>query len=201
MTTHSFWFEFLTFLFFWGGVAAFVIGLLIVVSPGLVMRAGRVLDRWISTERVFHDLDAQRPTERLFYRHHRVFGSLLVLGGAYMLYVFGFGMDSAALTKSFTLFGSHTVAQWLLDSLRTVNLIFSVVAILIGIAVFIRPSVLKTLEMSTNRWFAVDDSLKRLDIQLRAPDRIFARNPRLMGIVIMLASLYIMFNLRVFVSG
>jgi len=197
----SFWFEFLTFLFFWAGIAAFAIGLLIVISPPVVMRAGQVLNRWVSTERIFHDLDSPRPTERLFYRHHRIFGSLLVLGGAYVLYVFGtIGLDASKLGTNLMFFGSRTAAQWLLDSLTAVNRIFAVVAIALGIAVFYRPSVLKALENSTNRWFIVDDSLKRLDVQMAAPDRLFAHRPRLVGIIIMLASLYVVFNLRVFVG-
>jgi hypothetical protein len=198
MLSTSFWIEFLTFLFFWAGVVAFAIGLLIVISPPLVMRASEVLNRWVSTERVFRDLDSPRPTERLFYRHHRIFGSLLTLGGAYVLYVFGTAeLDASKLSSNLMFFGSRTAAQWLLDSLTALNRVFAVLAVALGIAVFFRPSVLKTLESSTNRWFVVDDSLKRLDVRVEGPDRWFARRPRLLGVLIMLASLYIVFNLRV----
>jgi hypothetical protein len=198
MAWQSFWFDFLIFLFFWAGIATFVLGFLIAVSPSLVMRVGEVLNRWVSTERVFQDLDSPHPSERLFYRHHRIFGCLLALGGAYVLYVFGSaGLDASRL-GNLMLFGSRTVAQWLLDSLTAMNRVFGIVAIALGIAVFIRPSVLKVLENSTNRWFAVDESVKRLDVQLTAPDRLFARRPRIVGILIMLASAYIVLNLRVF---
>lgn len=200
--SHSFWFEFLSFLFFWGGVIAFVVGLLIVISPPLVTRIGQVLNRWISTEGVFRDLDSPRPTERLFYRHHRIFGVLLVAGGAYVLYVFGTaGLDASRLAGSLSIFGSRTAAQWLLDSLTALNRVFAVIAIALGVAVFFRPSVLKTLETSTNRWFVVDDSLKRLDAQMGGPDALFARSPRILGVIIMVASLYVVLNLRVFVGG
>jgi hypothetical protein len=198
MASQSFWLDFAIFLFFWAGIAAFVLGLLIAVFPSLIMRAGEVLNRWISTERVFQDLDSPRSTERLFYRHHRIFGGLLMLGGAYILYMFAFATNSTRLAATITLFGSHTVAQWLLDSLIALNLVFAAVAIGIGFAVFFRPSMLKNLEASTNRWFAVDSSVKQLDAQSTAPDRLFARSPRIVGILIMLASAYIVLNLRVF---
>lgn len=201
MTAHSFWFDFLVFLFFWAGVAAFILGLLIVIAPAAVMRVSQVLNRWVSTDQVFRDLDSPRASERLFYRHHRVFGVLLVLGGAYILYEF-VGLESSVLGRNVILFGSHTVAQWLLDSMIVLNRVFAAVAIALGIAVFFRPSVLKTLEDSTNRWFAVDDSLKvLLDTELGAPEQLFARWPRLFGVLIMLGSLYIIFNLRVFFAS
>jgi hypothetical protein len=200
MASQSFWFDLLAFLFFWAGIAVFAIGLLTTISPSLVMRVGQVLNRWVSTERVFHDLDSPRPSERLFYRYHRIFGCFLVLGGAYVLYVFGSaGLDASRLGNLMFL-GSRTAAQWLLDSLTALNRVFGIVAIALGIAVFIRPSVLKTLENSTNRWFAVDEPVKQLDAQHTAPDRLFARHPRIAGILIMLASAYVVLNLRVFLQ-
>lgn len=198
MASQPFWFDFLAFLFFWGGIAAFAIGLLITLSPSLVIGAGQLLNRWISTDSVFRDLDSPRSTERLFYRHHRIFGGLLLLGGAYVFYRFGIAMDSATLPGKLTLFGSYSVAQWLFDSLVVVNLVFAAVAICIGIAVFFRPSMLKNLEVSTNRWFAVDESVKQLDAQSTLPDQLFARSPRLVGVLIMLGSAYVVVNLRVF---
>jgi len=197
MASH-FWLDFFVFVFFWAGVAAFILGLLIVVSPATVMRVGQVLNRWVSTDQLFHDLDSPHTTEKLFYRHHRAFGVLLVLGGGYILYIFAYQLGSTTLAGSVTLFGSHTVAQWLLDSLIALNRMFAAVAIALGITVFFRPSALKDLELSTNRWFAVDESLKALDAQMGAPERFFARNPRLFGVLIMLGSLYVVFNLRVF---
>lgn len=199
MVTQALWFELLTFLFFWGGVAAFLVGLITLIAPSLVLRAGGVLNRWISTEQVFRDLDAPRPTERFFYRHHRIFGILLMLGAIFVAYSFGFALDISRLEGKFMLFGSRNIADWLLESLVMLNLVFAALALLLGLTVFFRPSVLKDIEARTNRWFVMDDSLKRLDVELRVPDQLFARHPRILGLLIMAGSAYVIFSLGVFV--
>lgn len=201
MATHSLWFEVMTFFFYWAGVLAIVAGLLMVVAPALVMRAGGVMNRWISTDRVFDDLDSPRPSERAFYRHHRIFGCLIVLGAAFILWTFAFGFDIESTARRLVVFGSRSASAWLLQSLAALNVLFGVAALAIGVTVFFRPSALKRIEAAANRWFAVDRSLKRLDVQVGEADRVFARRPRLAGLVIMAAGLYVVLSLEVFASG
>jgi hypothetical protein len=199
MTTHSLWFQLATFLFYWAGIVAFVIGLLTVLAPGLVIRAGSVMNRWVSTERLFHDLDSPRHSERVFYRHHRIFGCLLAVGAAYVIYSFAFQFDAEAMTRRLVLFGSRSVTGWMFQSLAALNVLFGMAALGIGLAVFFRPSALKRMEAATNRWFAVD--LKRLDTEVGGAERMFSRRPRLVGLVVMAASLYVVLSLRFFLNG
>ncbi len=169
--------------FFWASVITLCIGTCILVSPGLVARAGKALNRWIPTDALFRRLDSSTLTERAFYRHHRLSGILLVLGAGFVMYQFALGINYSAL------FGS---------ALGFIAVVFSAVAFCIGVVVFFRPSLLKRLEQRANTWFAADDSLKRLDEQVAAPDRLFVRNPRLVGLLVVLGSLYVMFSLRLF---
>jgi hypothetical protein len=55
------------------------------------------------------------------------------------------------------------------------------------------------MEAATNRWFAVD--LKRLDTEVGGAERMFSRRPRLVGLVVMAASLYVVLSLRFFLNG
>lgn len=199
MNTQSLWFEFVTFIFFWGGVVAAILGLLLLAVPAAVLRAGAVLNRWVSTERVFRKLDSPRSSERMFYRHHRVFGLLLVLGALYLLYSFGVRLDPAELAGKLILFRSRAASEWLFQSLAAVNVIFGSVALVMGTAVFFRPSALKSIEAATNRWFRVDDSFKRLDAQVQGPDLWAARRPRLLGALIVAGGVYVAFSLYAFI--
>jgi len=199
MTTHSLLFEFLTTVFYWAGIVLLMIGAAITISPRLVFRVGESLNRWVSTDKIFDRLDAARPSERWVYRHHRLSGGLLTLGGAYVLYSFALAFDAAAAGRQMLLFHSRTATEWLLNSLSFLNIGFSVVAMAIGVVIFFRPSLLKHLEQWANRWYGVDDSLKRLDVQLKAPDTWFRRRPRLLGVLIIGGSLYIVFSLSLFV--
>lgn len=198
MTTHSLPFQFLTSVFFWGGIVMLVIGVAMTLVPSLVIRMGEFLNRWVSTEGMFHSLDSARPSERWFYRHHRLFGGLLTLGAVYVLYTFAVAFDPQDTSRKILLFHSHTATEWLLVSLTFLNIGFSLVAIAIGSVTFFRPSLLKGLEQRANRWYGVDESLKKLDVQLKAPDTWFRKRPRLLGLMIVAGSLYIVFSLSLF---
>jgi hypothetical protein len=163
-----------------------------------VARAGKALNRWIPTDALFRRLDSSTLTERAFYRHHRLSGILLVLGAGFVMYQFALGINYSALFGRAMIMDSHAAAAWLAGALGFIAVVFSAVAFCIGVVVFFRPSLLKRLEQRANTWFAADDSLKRLDEQVAAPDRLFVRNPRLVGLLVVLGSLYVMFSLRLF---
>lgn len=185
-------------VFFWAGVLMFCIGLGIMVSPVRLMRLAETMNRWISTDALFRRLDSPTWSERVFYRHHRSFGALLVTGAGYVIYQFAWGIDYARLFGHIKVMGSYTAANWLAHSLGFASVLFGIVACCIGIVVFIRPSLLKRLEQRANTWFTVDQSLRHLDRQVTAPDRFFARNPRLVGVLVALGSLYVIISLRLF---
>lgn len=186
-------YQFMISVSFWTGALMLLIGLFILISPDLFIRTGNKLNRWVSTEAFFNKLDAPKNTERFFYRHHISFGLLFVFGAMYIFYTFAFAFDASKQTLSF--FSSAVVNDWLISSLVFSNLIFSVVIFVIGIFMMLRPSALKNIEVIANHWFAVDESLKGLDVQLGAPDKIFSKRPRLLGFIIMVGSAYICMNL------
>ena len=185
-------------VFFWAGVITLCVGVCILVSPALVARAGRAVNRWIPTDALFRRLDSSTLTERGFYRHHRLSGILLMLGAGFVIYQFALGINYSALFGKAMFMGSHAAAAWLVRALGFITMVFSALAFGLGVVVFFRPSLLKHLEQRANTWFAADDSLKRLDEQVAAPDRLFGRNPRLVGLLVVLGSLYVIFSLRLF---
>ena len=199
VNTQSLLFQFLTTVFYWTGIIFFFVGLAILIAPTSVIRLGEVLNRWVSTDQAFHSLDTPKSVERFFYHHHRVFGVLLVLGAAYVLYTFAFAFDYSTLSAQVMLFRSRTVTDWLLNALSFLNISFSIVAILVGAIIFFRPSLLKGLEEWANKWYVTDESLKKLDVRLSAPDTLFRRWPRLLGFLIMAGSMYVVVSLRWFV--
>lgn len=193
MNTDLSLYEFLISVSFWTGALMLLIGLFILVSPDLFIRTGNKLNRWVSTEAFFNKLDAPKNTERFFYRHHVSCGLLFVFGAMYIFYTFAFAFDASKQTISF--FSSDVINDWLISSLVFLNIIFSVVIFVVGLFVMLRPSALKNIETIANHWFAIDESIKGLDVQLGMPDKIFLKRPRLLGFIIMAASAYICMNL------
>ena len=199
VNTQSLLFQLLTTVFYWTGIIFFFLGLAILIAPASVIRLGEVLNRWVSTDQAFHSLDTPKSVERFFYHHHRAFGVLLMFGAAYVLYTFAYAFDYTALSGQVLLFNSHTVTDWLLNALSFLNIGFSVIAIGVGAIIFFRPSLLKGLEERANKWYGTDDTLKKLDVRLSAPDSWFRHRPRLLGLLIMAGSLYVVVSLRRFV--
>jgi len=184
---------FIVSVLFWAALVILCLGLGMVAVPRHILRLGQKLNRWISTDKFFQKLDTPRYGERFFYRHHLLFGSFIILGGAYIFYrfVFVFGSDTYVLP----VFTSGNANQWLTASLVFMNILFGTLAFIFGLIVILRPSLLKRVEAGLNRWIVTEDSVKRLDRQLQSPDSVFISHPRLMGLIIVGGCMYIVVNL------
>src|SRR3990172_12121805 len=106
--------EFIIRLSFMAGIVMFVIGCCMMLAPELIIRAGQRMNRWVSTEQLFDQLDAPKSSERFFYRYHILSGSLLAAASAYIFLSFRFGIERGYVLK---LVGSATVNEWLTASL------------------------------------------------------------------------------------
>lgn len=118
-------------------------------------------------------LDKQWPVERLIYRHHRTFGLLVLAASSFCLW-------QLTRPELMTLLAGRSPVSILLWIL----LIGQALALLIGLIIFIRPSLLKPVETVSNRW---------LDLELAAKDpparpRITAILLMLVGLIVLLAS-------------
>jgi hypothetical protein len=184
--------ELLIHISFSAGVVMLIIGCCMLVSPDLIIKAGRRLNRWVSTDQFFSNLDRPQGSEKFFYRYHIISGVLLALASLYIFVTFVWGIDRGYVLK---IFASATANEWLTASIIFLCRAFSAVIFFIGLVIMFRPSLLKHLESWGNKWFAVDSSLKRLDVQLKAPDRVFGQQPRLMGLLVTIGSLYILIQL------
>jgi hypothetical protein len=184
---------FIITVFFWVAVVILCVGLCMMLAPGWILRLGQRLNQWISTDAFFSRLDTPKYGERFFYRHHILFGGFIILGGAYIFYRFMFAFNAASY--SLPVFASTSANQWLTGSLVFMNILFSILMVIFGIVVILRPSLLKHFEAVLNRWFVTETSFKKLDMQMRTPDIIFIKRPRLTGLIIVAGSLYIVINL------
>ncbi len=92
-------------------------------------------------------LDRQWRIERLVYRHHRIFGLLMIAAGSFCLWQLTRAELSAVLDGG----SSASILLWAL-------LLGQAFTLLVGMVVFFRPSLLKPLETISNRWHDLDVS-------------------------------------------
>ena len=134
-----------------GSVFGFLVGVGLLLKPERIELLNQYFSRWFSTDKMTEQLDRSRPTEHFLYGRHRLVGGALFVGAMFVLYIFLFSYNVRRMSTA------TTSGYWvLIDALVAILLIGAVLAGLVGIVVAARPSLLREIERSTNRWFATE---------------------------------------------
>ena len=190
------WRDLAIFLLF-GALLGVALGLLMIFKPQYLERCSKVGNRWISTRHISQWLDLSISLEHWFYRHHRAVGVAIVLGAAYIFIYFGFQFDRA-----------YTLLRWsqklpfpapqlngLLNALVLGGLTGGAVALIAGLFLWFRPSLLRGVEEQSNRWVSSRRATKILDVPHDQVDIFVARHAQKAGWLLLLASIYLFFTL------
>lgn len=178
-------------LFWSGSVVGVLVGVAMLLKPEQLMRLNQQASRWVCTEKIAVQFDCRRRVEPFIYRHHRLMGSAVLIGAVFVLHTFLFRYNlrfiSTLIPKNY---------WWLSDALVTMLLIGSVLAALIGGIVLTKPSLLRDIETSANRWIDTEHVLSWINSRHYFIERFFFRYHRFFGALILIASLYVLVALR-----
>lgn len=183
---------FATSLFFLG-ILFVLVGLALIVMPARFLAWGNSVNRWISTTAFFNALDKPRDHERFYYKHHRIFGGIIIILAAVIIYQLAFHTNLDAMTAAVQKLAVSVFGKWLLTTCFYILIALSVLALLAGLIIFIRPSLLKSLESWGNRWIDTRMPLQRFDEVHDIPADILPGKPRLFGCLVLLGALYIVY--------
>ncbi len=182
------------------GVFLVPLGLFFLLTPEKALSITAKLNRWISTEHIFDALNQPRYQERLIYRHHKLFGVLVMVFTTICIYMMYFYTDHKLLLENLLILLDSHFSKWLAESLFHILTVANMLAFFIGMVIFIRPSLLKKIEDKANHWVDTDKNLKFLDSSRELPESVFLKHPRIFGIIIVLGGLYIVMNIEKFVT-
>ena len=140
-------------------------------------------------------LEEQRSIAKPLYRMHRLAGTLICAGALYALVVLGTAKGEAAIVKSLSTLGPARFSAWLSESLRYILLAGNFAALLFGLVFIARPSALKRLESWADRSYSGRKSTKPLEEMHHSADRFVRDHPRLVGVLVILGSAYVLANL------
>lgn len=155
---------------------ALLVGILLLLAPARMLRVADYLNREYSfINKLVRMLDRPHYIEPFIYRHHRVAGLVLAVFSGYFLW------------KAGTVFMPPIIHP----ILHGVLIAFNVIALLLGIEIFVRPSLLKRTERMANRWLSTEAVVDVLEKPINKPERLAHRYPRALGAVILAAVLYI----------
>lgn len=183
-------------------LAAFALlaGLLLIFAPGWTLSIARYLNREYSFAWLLRALDAPRVTEPFIYRHHRVVGVFLTLGAAYLLKQLFTAVTAEAAAELWGGAMPPALALAVMQAFYWLFLIGGLAGFVLGIVIFVRPSALKPLERWSNSWLSTDKVTETLDRRDDRPEGLAHRHPRVVGLVIVAATLYIVLMLGLLIT-
>ena len=176
------------------GILIVILGFLMIIIPKQIHTIGEKLNFWVSTDSFFTEVDKPRFLERYVYKHHYLVGTLIMFGSLYCLYIFLIEKDLELMLSNLPwINGNKMLAEWIYESLIYVLIFANFLCFLIGIIIFIRPSLLKSIERLSNRWVDNDRFFKRLDSTRSIPEHVLPGNMRLFGLAVIMGGFYIVF--------
>ena len=178
-----------------GAALGLVIGIVLLVDSERALRWNAHMNRWISTGNALSALDRPRDIKRLIYRWHRVVGLLVIAGALYSVNVLAFGFGTEPLVSSFRDLASPTTLRLTVDSVKIFLIAGNNAAILAGIILCFRPSLLKEVEGWADRQYGARLANPNLDAPRYPPDEFVRAHPRLAGALATLGSLYVLVSL------
>lgn len=183
-----------------GCVLAMLLGLLLLLAPTAYLAISLRLNKWVSTRRSMRPMEIPRNQEALLYRHHRLFGLLIVTGAIYTLNYFLLDYDRQlafnTLLKELKI--EAFTLDWALDAVMFFLMLGNVFVLIIGSVIFIRPSLLKGVEAWGNTWVSTRHTTRFLDNSYSGVDSVTARHPRFVGGFLLLGGLYVLGMLGVY---
>ena len=169
-----------------------VIGIIMAIKPEIIRNMSHRISVWVETESIIQNINRQQETDHFLYRHHRIIGAFIIIGAIYTLYILVVGAGGKSLAALLPASWSLLARQWLTDSLVYFFDVINILALFLGIIVFARPSALKDIEGLANRWMVSDSILNILDKQVDTDETQKVMPLRILGVLIMLGSVYIM---------
>ena len=176
-----------------GALLGILLGLLLIFKPRIVERLNRLANRWVSTRHISQWLDRSISIEHWFYLHHRAMGIYVVLGATYMLIYFGMLFDKAYMLQHLSGKLSAQLLSGLIDALVLGSMVGGTVALIVGLFLWLRPSLLRGMEEEVNVWVSTRRVTRVLDVPHGQMDRFVARHAQRVGWLLLLASLYLFF--------
>jgi len=177
-----------------GSLAGLVVGVLLLWYPERLRMVSNVLNRWVSTRHLDESLERSIALDLWFYRYRRTSATLILLASGYILYFFSAGMDKESAIIAFSRFFALPpgLVGGLLDALVLSALLGALFAVLVSLFLLLRPSLLRDFERRANRWISMRRALKPMEISREGLDEYMFRHAREAGILLMLASLYVL---------
>ncbi len=175
-----------------GSVAGLIVGAILILHPGWLVRANLINNHWISTRHLDKILERPINFDSLFYRYRRVCCLLTLAGAIYILYYFSVQLDKSSaivgLARSFKV--SVTYVEMLFDPMVWIALSGSVFALIISVFMLFPPNLFRRFELGANNWISLRRTMKPLEVLHSNVDEYTFSHTLQMGVMVLMGSVY-----------
>lgn len=169
------------------------ISLLLITKPQLMERFNHIANRWVSSRSLSRVLDRSISIEYWFYRHHRALGAIVMMGSVYIFVFFGIMFDKSYAMHHINWKIPTRLMDGLMDALVLSSLTGGVVAFMVGLFLFLRPSLLRGIEEEANQWVSSRRAIKMLDVPHDQVEKIIACHTQRVGWLLLLGNICLFF--------
>jgi hypothetical protein len=200
MAPLSGWLNFVIMLLLAGNVVAFVIGLTLIFAPERAPSWFGTRKKPHSVRRALKPLEKVHETDSLMLRRPMLLGAMLFVAAAIILIEGTRILSTVSMAQGgeilLKMFGGNPARRPLWEALWTSTVIFvalgALFALAVGAAALFRPKLLRQWAAMANQWVSTRQAVKPYSGKpYYGADRALQDNPRAMGAVIALASLYV----------
>lgn len=170
-----------------GGVAGFVV----MLYPAMVWDVSRLFFRW--GDKMEAPLNRTIRVERWFYRNNKFTGSGIALLSFYALSYYSFIYNRVFVYHYFAFFYDPMLVDWFLASMEFLFLVFFLIALVFGLVVYFRPSLIKRIETIGNTWVIPAEELHR-----EIPDPLYPSRWLGLRVMVVHLSLLVIYTLLIF---
>lgn len=173
-------------------VISMIFGVVMLIKPDVIMHLSNRMNTWIETGSYIDKVNRQQNTDHLFYRYHKLIGALIVIGALYTLYNLVIRTEGQSFVTMLPASWHIDAREWISDAIVYFIDVINILAIFFGIIIFTRPSALKDIEELANRWLTSESRLAVLDKQISTDDKESENTLRIIGLLVILGSFYIL---------
>jgi uncharacterized integral membrane protein len=184
----------LVIFFLLGSIAGLLMGVLMLWRPTWFARISKMANSWVSTRQMARPLGKAVNIDHWVYRYSLVSGGLLVAGAIYIVVMFVFKLTRTQLLTTLAKLNLLQPAwnEPVLDTLVFIFIAGAILALFVGLFLIFRPSMLRDMELGANEQVPMRTSLKPMEIQYNQLDGMVSRHVKLVGVVLIGASLYVL---------
>ncbi len=187
--------EMVKLLFVVGGFIALCMGVLLFVRPEMVQGLNQAGNKWYSARKSTKPLDIVRDTNSFYFNNNQLIGTIMLVASILAFYLIYTRIPTT--DQYLAVVGNASSAMGvgiLLESLRLVLLVITILGFPVWGLLIFKPETLKLVNTYLDKWISTRLLLLPLEQMNSSFDGYVVRNNRIFGGFFILGAIFILFN-------